>query len=423
MGALADISKTPEQLGAERAARIAAAMRLEQPDRVPHIMPIGYMLAELGGVTKQHLLENPDNTQRLLEEAALRFQPDSIHGVMPADPTPFLLLGDRMSAFPGHGLDENTQFQFIESEFMKAEDYDAFLEDPTDWVLRTYLPRAFSALESFATMPPLNLFVFGSYFLNNMGVFARDPLAESFKAFAKAVQAIADGIDRMIANHQRMTALGFPDGFIVGPTITAPFDAISDALRGMRGIMVDIMRRPDKVLAAEDKIARFEIEFAVTTCRATGMDRAFLPLHRGSDGFMSLKHFETLYWKQLKDILVTLVENGITPIVFYEGCWDQRLEYLAELPRGKTVGWFQSSDIFKVKDVLGDTMCIVGGMPNSLLRAGPAEEVRSHTRRLCETVGKGGGYMMCTGVGELAGCDPELVQVWADATKEYGTYR
>ncbi len=62
-------------------------------------------------------------------------------------------------------------------------------------------------------------------------------------------------------------------------------------------------------------------------------------------------------------------------------------------------------------------MCIVGGMPNSLLRAGPAEEVRAHTKRLCETVGKGGGFMMCPGVGELAGCDPELVKVWADATR------
>ena len=152
------------------------------------------------------------------------------------------------------------------------------------------------------------------------------------------------------------------------------------------------------------------------------MNRAFLPLHRGSDGFMSLKQFETLYWKQLKHVLVTLVENGITPIVFYEGCWDQRLEYLAELPKGKTVGWFQSSDIFKVKEIVGDTMCIVGGMPNSLLRAGPAEEVRAYTKRLCETVGKNGGFMMCTGVGELAGCDPELVKVWADATREYGTY-
>jgi uroporphyrinogen-III decarboxylase len=137
---------------------------------------------------------------------------------------------------------------------------------------------------------------------------------------------------------------------------------------------------------------------------------------------MSLKQFETLYWKQLKEVLVTLVENGITPIVFYEGCWDQRLEYLAELPKGKTVGMFQASDIFKAKEVIGDTMCIVGGMPNSLLKGGTPDEIRDHTRRLCEVVGKGGGFMMSTAVGELAGSDPALVKVWAEATREYGTY-
>ncbi len=162
---------TPETSGAQRAQRMADAMQLKQPDRVPLIMPIGYMLAELGGITKQQLLADPDRSQELLEQAALHFQPDSIHGPMPFDPTPYLLLGDRMTAWPGHGLDENTQFQFVESEFMKAEDYDAFLEDPTDWVIRTYLPRAFEKLDGFATMPPLSLFVFGSYYLNNVGGF------------------------------------------------------------------------------------------------------------------------------------------------------------------------------------------------------------------------------------------------------------
>ena len=61
------------------------------------------------------------------------------------------------------------------------------------------------------------------------------------------------------------------------------------------------------------------------------------------------------------------------PFVFYEGVWDQRLKYLAELPKGKTAGLFQFSDIFKVKEVVGDTMCIMGGMRNSLLQAGTAE--------------------------------------------------
>lgn len=411
-----------ERLGAERARRIATAMQLGQPDKVPIIMPIGYMLADLGGITRRRLLEDPVKAQELLEQAALEFQPDSIHGPFPNDPTPYLLLGDRMTVWPGHGVDEDTQFQFVESEFMKAEEYDAFLDDPTDWVIRNYLPRAFAELDGLVDMPPLSLFVFGSYFLSSMGVLAEGRLAESLRTFARAVQAIADGVERMKKNHERMVALGFPDAFIVGPTITAPFDAMSDALRGMRGIMLDVLRQPDKLLAAQEKLARVELDYALKVSRATGIDRAFLPLHRGSDGFMSLRQFETLYWGPLKEILVALVDNGITPIVFYEGCWDQRLEYLTELPKGKTVGWFQASDIFRVKKVVGDTMCIVGGMPNSLLKAGPAQELRAYTRRLCEEVGDGGGYMMCTAVGEMAGSDPELVKVWVEATREFGTY-
>ncbi len=408
--------------GEERARRITDAMQLKQPDRVPLIMSIGYMLADLGGITKQELLEDPDKAQSLLEKAALEFDPDSIHGPSPSDPIPHLILGDRMTVWPGHGVDEHTQFQFVESEFMREDEYDAFLDDPTDWVIRKYLPRAFSALEAFAYMPPLHLFVSGSYFMGTMGRLASGELADSLRAYARAVQAVADGTERLKKNHERMVALGFPDPFLAGPVITAPFDMLSDALRGMRGIMMDIIRQPEKLIAAQEKLIRFELEFAIDACKAMGINRAFLPLHRGSDGFMSIKQFEVLYWKQLKEVLVTLVENDIIPIVFYEGCWDQRLEYLAELPKGKTVGMFQASDIFKVKEVVGDTMCIVGGMPNSLLKGGTPDEIRALTKRLCEVVGKGGGFMMSTAVGELAGSDPDLVRVWVDATREFGTY-
>jgi hypothetical protein len=146
-------------------------------------------------------------------------------------------------------------------------------------------------------------------------------------------------------------------------------------------------------------------------------------LRCGSDGFMSLPQFEKFYWPQLKALQVGLVEAGIQPFVFYEGVWDQRLTYLTELPKGKTAGLFQSSDIFKVKEVVGETLCIMGGMPNSLLAAGTVDEVRALTRKLCETVGKGGGYIMSNGVGELEGSRPELVKVWVEATKEFGVYR
>jgi uroporphyrinogen-III decarboxylase len=87
------------------------------------------------------------------------------------------------------------------------------------------------------------------------------------------------------------------------------------------------------------------------------------------------------------------------------------------------VGWFHTSDIFKVKEILGGTMCIAGGMRNSLLKGGTPEEVREFTIKLCREVGKGGGFIMTTGTGEMEGSKPELVKVWVDTTKEYGTYR
>ena len=152
------------------------------------------------------------------------------------------------------------------------------------------------------------------------------------------------------------------------------------------------------------------------------MKQALLPLHRGSDGFMSLSQFEKFYWPQLKGLMLKLIDHGIMPGCFYEGVWDERLEYLTELPKGKTFGMFQASDIFKVKEVLGDTMCIIGGMPNSLIQSGTVQEVRDFTKRLCQEVGKDGGFIMSTGVGEMSGAKPELVRAWVDATLEYGSY-
>ena len=61
-----------------------------------------------------------------------------------------------------------------------------------------------------------------------------------------------------------------------------------------------------------------------------------MALHRGADGFMSLNQFETFYWPGLKKIILALIDAGLTPFVFFEGDFTSRLEYLTELPKGKT---------------------------------------------------------------------------------------
>ena len=57
-----------------------------------------------------------------------------------------------------------------------------------------------------------------------------------------------------------------------------------------------------------------------------------------------------------------------------------------------------------------------------IVQAGTAEQVRDLTKRLCMECGKGGGYIMSVGVGEMKGCRPDLVKVWVESTNEYGVY-
>ena len=117
-----DAGKSAAQLYKERAKRLQDARELKQPDRIPIQLPMSYLLAEMGGITNQEFLENPEKAQELLEKAALFFQADSIMGTMPSDPRPHLVLEDRMTKWPGHGLGPNGQYQFAEHEFMKADD-------------------------------------------------------------------------------------------------------------------------------------------------------------------------------------------------------------------------------------------------------------------------------------------------------------
>ena len=417
---LQEFTPSPEFLS--RAKRMQDAVELKQPDRIPISLGFSYFLADYGNVTRQELHENPAKAQEILEELALKLQPDTCSGVF-GGPGPSSVLGDRMTKWPGYGLGPQGSFQFDEHEFMKAQDYDSFLEDPSDFAIRTYLPRAFEALEGLAMLPPLGMSLYGYYNIMNSGVLLAPPVAAALDALIKAAQLTAESGSHAMNSGQRMAALGFPGpSYMMGSLIEAPFDFMSDTLRGMRGIFLDMMRIPEKLLAAEQKVLRFQVEHAIAFSRATGMMGAGIPLHRGSDGFMSLEQFEKFYWPQLKEMIVQLVDAGIRPFVYYEGVWDQRLEYLTELPKGKTIGAFQASDIFKVKEVVGDSMCIMGGMPISMLKGGTVEQVRAHTKELCERVGKGGGYIMTTGVMELEGCDLELIEAWVDATKEFGVY-
>jgi len=415
------MEKTAEALGKERFQRIQDAYDLKQPDRVPITLNLGYMLSRLEGVTNQYLDENPDAAQEALEKWAMYYQPDEISAGAMINPFPSLALGDRTTRFLGHGIPADRPFQFAEREYMKAEDYDAFLDDPTDYAIRHYLPRAYAELEPLAMLPRLSIVLEGYPAWSRLAILSSPEMLQVAKALHKAAEETIKGVERMIANGGRMAALGYLQGRVFAGVCLAPFDFMGDTLRGTRGIMRDMYQRPDQLKAGMEIGAKIMLEDVIASASLTGGKTVFIPLHKGSDGFMSLEQFEEFYWPPLKKMMLDLVDAGLTPVPFYEGVWDQRLRYLAELPKGKTRGMFERSDMGKVKEALGDVMCIQGGFPVSLLQGGTPEQVREHTKWMCEVVGEGGGFVMGASTA-MDYCDKDLVKVWVDATKEYGVY-
>jgi len=73
----------------------------------------------------------------------------------------------------------------------------------------------------------------------------------------------------------------------------------------------------------------------------------------------------------------------------------------------------------KAREVLGEGICVRGGVPVSLLVTGTPERVREHCRRLIETVANKGPFIMDASSG-LDDARVESVRALFDATREYG---
>jgi hypothetical protein len=405
-----------------RIGRINDAIQLRKPDRVPVFPSFHLFPARYAGMTYEEAFYDLDRWLAANEKTILDYDPDLYFqptGPIAAAGQAHEALGSQQIKWPGHGVAPNRSFQFVEGEYMKADEYDEFLRDPSDWTVRKYLPRIFGALQGLGMLPPLTSMLAGYGGAGITAILAVPPVAAAFGALAQAAQVSIQWSMGYAQFEQKMNALGYP-AFSTGIAL-APYDLISDMLRGMRGTMVDMYRCPDKLLAAMEKVLPDQIGGAVAQARMSGNPRVFIPLHRGADGFMSNAQFETFYWPTLKALILALIDAGLVPCPFFEGGYNQRLRYLKELPPGKVMGLFDRSDLVKVKEVLADTMCIVGGMPVSLLQTGTPDKVRAETKKVIEAVGRDGGLIMSTNT-VLDEADPELVRVWVEATKEFGAY-
>ncbi|MBA7465991.1 hypothetical protein ES707_01163 [subsurface metagenome] len=415
-------SPEAEKLYKERATRIKDAIQLKKlPDRVPVLLNPCFFPAFYSGMTPFEVMYDYEKANNAEKKFYLDFQPDGHFGcVVPGPGRFFDILDWKLYKWPGHGVAPEHTYQCVEGEYMKADEYDAFIHDPSYFFLTTYFPRIFGALEPFKQLP--NLTVVAEMY-GTGGIFFPYGLPDvqaAFKALLEAGSEALKWVGYYLAFNKEMAESGFPPcaaGFT-----KAPFDTLGDTLRGTRGIMTDMYRQPDKLIQAMDAILPFWIQKGVAEAKMNANPFIFLPLHKGADGFLSDEQYKTFYWPYLKKIIMGLIDEGVVPFVWAEGGYNSRLEVIREVPKGKTVWLFDEVDMIRAKEILGDVACVAGNMPMDLLTIGTPEQVKDYTKKLIVNCGKGGGYIMANGA-FFDDVKPENVRAIVDATKEYGVYK
>ncbi len=413
--------KSAEERYAEREARIAAAVRLEQPDRVPVAITAGNFAAHYAGVPLAAAYYDLPAFKEANFKAMVDFEPDCYRRMAGASAGIALeALDAKHMRWPGGNLPPNVAYQFVEGEYMRADEYDQFLADPTDFTLRYQLPRMYGAMAPVAQLPPLRQ-LSGQGFTAFARWFASPELQRVAEALFKAGQAQAQWDDSMTSFEEEMAQLGFPPASHSGVGVgAAPFDAISDFYRGMRQSMMDMFRRPDKLMAACDKMLELRMSTATpaTPTRTGTPKRLFMALHRGAEGFMSKTQFEHFYWPGLKKAILANIDLGYVPMPFFEGKCDARLEYLLELPKGKVICHFQFMDMARAKEIVGDHVCIMGNVPSTMLQVGSPSEVEEYCKNLITVCGRGGGFILTPG-SAIDEANPANVKAMVDSVKKY----
>lgn len=248
---------------------------------------------------------------------------------------------------PGRDLPDNALWQLDEKEVMTHEDYDTILNK--GW-------PAFSA-----------------DYLENRLHFSLEKLGKEVATIPRIIQSFAD------------------EGYLcyspMAPTVVNEYLAGG---RSMPKIMKDYFKMPDKVEAVLDIIQEHELNGLRQVLRTIKPMVIFMSPARGASEFFSPKIWERFVWKYLKGMADAIIDEGAVANVHCDGNWERDLKYFRSFPKGKVV--FETdgtTDIYKIKEVLGDWTCIKGDVPSGKLTLGTPDEIYNYAAKLIKDMGDG----------------------------------
>ncbi|MHB1475240.1 MAG: uroporphyrinogen decarboxylase family protein, partial [Dermatophilaceae bacterium] len=304
---------TTRELYEQRIARIAAAVALEKPDRVP-VIPLGdAFAANVMGVSLAEFCTNPEVAYPTIIEAFTSL--GDIDGIQHASYSVSSLSTMWLSKvlWPGRDLPEDALWQVAEAELMTVDDYDAIAADGFGAWRERFIPRA-RLEEEFALY--------------------RERFAPSLPAAFAAWEAV-----------------GIP---VFAPVMfTIPFEAFCGG-RSMRQFILDLYRIPDRVEAAMRATMPFVLDSIRHAIRALGVSGLRLGGWRSAGEFLAPKLWERFVFPYYQELCAAVVAEGVTPVFHFDSDWTRDLERFKEFPRATCVLSLDgATDIYKAKEILG----------------------------------------------------------------------
>jgi hypothetical protein len=394
-----------EKLYQERLARYTTAMKKGKPDRIPIRPFVAEFTAQYAGYTIQEVTQDFEKAFAAARKCAADFDWDAVVGNMVYGWSGLTqAIGLKYYAVPGVELPPDTPFQYLEppqdeNAWMRADEYDALVEDPTGFLYNVWLPRVSADVRAPGSR---------NTYRNNL-------------SFVKGGMAMMQYFGGFGVQAERLRRESGTLSAIAG-ILKAPFDILADKLRGYQGLCMDLFTQPDKVLSACEALAPHLLHVAATGADQTRTVPIGLWMHRGCVPFVSPEQFEKFFWPPLKWIVESLWKKGLQTLFYAEGDWTASLGHIAELPERSIVFHVDRSDMQEVRRTLSDRFCISGGVPNDVLAFGTPDDVKACCKQVIDCLGRDGGYIMDAAAIMQDDTKVENLRALTEFTREYGVY-
>jgi hypothetical protein len=393
-----------EELYRQRLSRYLTAMRNERPDRIPIRPFVAEFTAKYAGMSCQDVVHDYNRAFEAARQCAAGFDWDAVVSNMVYVWTGLTqAIGLTYYGVPGIDVPASNGFQYREPEegksFMKEDEYDELIDDPTAFLYNKWLPRVSEDISPMGT---------ATSYRNNLA------LVKGGMAMLNYFNAYGPHVAKLRSESGTVSA--------INGIFKAPFDILGDKLRGYLGLTMDMLTQPEKVRKACEALMPHLYNVALTSSDPLKQVPIGYWMHRGCIPFVSAGEFESHYWPTVRPIIEELWRNGHQTLFYAEGNWDHHLESFRDLPDKSIVYHVDSGDIFRTHRTIGDKFCLSGGIPNTLLSFGNPDQIRARCKKVIDEVAREGGYLMDASAIIQNDATIENMRVLTDFTREYGVY-